>query len=351
MPWQRPTLAEIKTRVEADLSSRLLKPGKTLLRVSVIRAIAAVIAGAAHLLYGFLAWLALQLFADTAEKDALVRKASIDGVDLKEATFAQGTFLFTGTDDETISAGTTFVRADGVEYTTDADGTIDGGGVLITGTCSTAGATGDCDSGTKFTLLAAIPGVDSELTANDGIEGGNDEETVEELRARYIEQRQEQPQGGADADYKKWAKEVAGVTRAWVIPLYLGSDTVGVLFVRDDDGGGIIPDGGEVTAVQAHIDPLAPVTATVYVLAPTPVALDLTITATPDTAGVRAAIQAEIEDLLRREAAPGGTILLSHIQEAISVAAGETDHLLSVPSADVTHTALQIPILGTITWI
>jgi uncharacterized phage protein gp47/JayE len=89
----------------------------------------------------------------------------------------------------------------------------------------------------------------------------------------------------------------------------------------------------------------------VTVVAPVAVPLDLTITGlTPDTAAVRAAIEAEIIDLLRREAVPGGTILLSHLREAISIAAGEADHALTIPAANVTHATGELAVLGTITW-
>jgi uncharacterized phage protein gp47/JayE len=65
---------------------------------------------------------------------------------------------------------------------------------------------------------------------------------------------------------------------------------------------------------------------------------------------VQAAVAAELADLLRREAEPGGTILVSHLREAISIAVGETNHVLSSPAADVTHATGQIATLGTITW-
>ncbi|MDX9862130.1 MAG: hypothetical protein RBS99_14555, partial [Rhodospirillales bacterium] len=62
------------------------------------------------------------------------------------------------------------------------------------------------------------------------------------------------------------------------------------------------------------------------------------------------AIEAEIRDLLRREAEPGGTILLSHIREAISIAAGEYDHALAAPAADLAHDTGEIAVFGGITW-
>jgi uncharacterized phage protein gp47/JayE len=91
-----------------------------------------------------------------------------------------------------------------------------------------------------------------------------------------------------------------------------------------------------VAAVKAYIeDPSRrPVTADLYVVAPTPVTLNFNIQLTPNTASVKAAVEASLRDLLLREAAPGVTLLISHIREAISVAAGETDNVLISPTTN-----------------
>ncbi len=88
----------------------------------------------------------------------------------------------------------------------------------------------------------------------------------------------------------------------------------------------IIPDAGDEAVVAAYIEARRPVCAEVTVEGPTDSPLNYTITPVPDTPEVRAAIAAELDDLHAREAEPGGTLLISHIREAISIAAGETDH-------------------------
>jgi uncharacterized phage protein gp47/JayE len=143
---------------------------------------------------------------------------------------------------------------------------------------------------------------------------------------------------------------VSGVTRAWVYPGEQGDGTVVLRFMRDDDADPI-PDAGEVAAVQAALDAERPVTATLFVVAPVATPLDFAIQLTPDTTAVRAAVQAELADLLRREAEPGGTILISHLREAIAVAGGETDHVMTVPAANVPHATGQIATMGVITWV
>jgi uncharacterized phage protein gp47/JayE len=65
---------------------------------------------------------------------------------------------------------------------------------------------------------------------------------------------------------------------------------------------------------------------------------------------VREQVAAELSDLLRREAEPGGTILISHIREAISTAVGEVDHVVVSPVANVAHAPHEMPVTGEITW-
>ena len=200
-------------------------------------------------------------------------------------------------------------------------------------------------------MVTPIAGVQSQAqVAAGGLTGGADIEVDTALRARLLARIRQPPHGGALHDYVAWALEIPGITRVWPVAGELGVGTVTVRFVRDDDTDPI-PDAAEVVALQAHLDAVRPVTAQVFAVAPIPVALDLQIRLTPNSTTVQAAVTAELQDLLRREAEPGATLLLSHIREAISIATGETDHELLAPVANVEHAAGEMPVLGTITWL
>ena len=348
MPFSRPTLQELINRTSADAVARLGL--EELLRRDDMQVLTRVLSGAAHGLHGHVAWMAEQVIIDTAEAEYLARWANIWGVDRKPAAAAVGNVTLNGSNGIVIPAGTALVRTDGAEYTTNAEATIAGGTATVAVTASVAGAAGNALASTALNLVSPITGVNSQVTvASGGLTGGADTETDDTLRARLLSRIQRTPHGGSRDDYVTWALEVAGVTRAWCYPKEQGIGTVTVRFVRDDDAS-IIPDAAEVASVQAYIEARYPVAGDVFVVAPAPVALNLTIQLTPNTAAVQAAVQAEIADLLRREAEPGGTILVSHIREAISLAAGETDHVLTSPAADVTHTTGQIAVMGVITW-
>ena len=352
MPFARPDLPTLIDRVGGDIEARL--PGADArVRRAVTHVLARVLAGASHGLHGHLDWLSQQILPDTADAEHLARWASIWGVTRRAAVAATGTVDFAGTNGAVVPAGTLLQTSSGVGYATDAEVTIAAGVATAAVTASTAGAAGNLEAGATLQLVAPIAGIQSQGTVTgDGLIGGADTEDDDSLRARLLTRIQEPPHGGARHDYEAWALAAhADVTRAWVYPNELGLGTVTVRVMADDATADGIPLQAVVDAVQAYIDVVRPVTADVTVVAPIAVPLNLTISGlTPNTAAVQAAITAELIDLIRREAQPGGTLLLSHIREAISIAAGETDHVLISPVADVTHSSGQIATLGVITW-
>lgn len=361
MAFQRPTLKELKDRAVADLDSRL--PGSDArLRRANTAVIAAVHSGAVHSLHGHLEFLSRQILATTADEEFLERHAGEYGQARKEAKSSAGQAAITGLDGALIEAGTIYQRSDGAEYSVAADTVIAAGVGTINLTAVEAGAVGNTEAGSTLALVNPIDGVQSTATVDaDGLTGGYDIEDIEDLRRRHLERKRLVPHSGADFDYVRWALEVTGVTRAWCYPNYLGIGTVGVTFVCDDQAGSIIPDGAKIAEVAAYIeehpDPVTgeqtgrPVTADIHVFAPALLVVDFTILVVPATAPVRAAVAAEIDDLFVREAVVGGTIPLSHVNEAISTAAGETDHDLVLPIAPIVAPAGQLPVVGVITWV
>lgn len=319
-------------------------------RRNLLNIIARAHAGSVHSLYGYLDWLAKQLMPDTSEAEFLDRQAAIWNITRKAAAPAKGNITVTGANGSTVPAGTMLQRSDGAEYTSDADGTIVGGTATIAVTAVTAGAAGNTAANSAVSFTSPIAGVQSAATvAAGGLAGGADIEADDSLRARLLERLRRPPHAGTKDDYVAWALEVAGVTRAWPYPLENGLGTVVLRFVRDNDAS-LIPDVGEVAAVQAYIDARRPLGVMFTAAAPVAVPLNISITLTPNTQAVRDAVTAELTDMLRREAEPGGTILLSHLREAVSIAAGETDHVITAPVSNVTHTTGQIAVIGTITW-
>ena len=352
MPYDRPTLTDLDNRLIADIESRL--PGTDpRLRRAFLYALVRGIAGSHHELYGFLQWISEQAFPDSAEDVELRRWAAIWGITPNLAVQATGMIAVTGTNGTVIPEGTEWQSGLSIRYQSTAEVTIAAGVGTVSIEAVIPGANANIAMGSELTLISPIAGLVSTAEASTIISGGADAESNESVQARLLRRIQQPPRGGTTDDYELWALSGhSDVTRAWARARASGLGTVTVYIMTDGATANGIPGAAVVAAIQAYTDARRPVTADVTVAAPTAVQLDITITdLVPSTAVVQAAVQAEIADLILRESEPGGTILISHIQEAISTAAGETDHMLTIPAANVVVQADEITVLGDFTWL
>lgn len=359
MAFVRPTLDVIIDRIKGDLKSAL--GITTILRRSFLDALAKALAGVTHTLHGHQVFISRQIFPDQAEAEFLVRWASIYNLQRKAATFANLTVSGTGINGTVIAPGTVFQRDDGIEYSTDAEATISGGVYLVSVTALSTGSAANIDNGEVLNLSSPLSGVDAAVSVSATVVEGEDEETDENLRVRLVERIQNPPAGGNAADFKNFALSVPGVTRAWVFPGHLGEGTVGVSFVEDDQTN-IIPSPAKVAEVQTVIDLEGPISSDNIAFAPIAKVIDMTIAIKPNTQAVRDAVTLELKDLFAREAQVAGAyqgvdltysgaIPISKINEAISQAAGEEDHVLSIPTGDVLPTTGELAVVGTLIFL
>jgi uncharacterized phage protein gp47/JayE len=353
MAYQRPTFSQIVTRIEADMSSRLLG-GAPVLRRSFLGVLARVFAGAMHLCYGFLVWISKQIVPGSDnDSDYLEKHADDFGVTRRAASYASGNVTLSGTNGATIPAGTLVQRSDAVQYQTLAEGTISTGTATVAVQAVVSGVNGNVDAATSLQLVSTITGINTAaVVASGGMTGGVDQESDAELLARLLTRMQNQPQGGAKIDYEIWAKEVAGVSRAWCFPtydydndVYPAPGHVGVTFMTSSG----IPSGSLVTQVQNYLqdsnrEGKAPCIANVKAYAPEALPVSFEIHISPDTPGIRAAVRANIAALFESEGAPNSTIPLSHIEHEIKSAAGLTDYQLISPASAVVTTRKQYPV-------
>lgn len=356
MPFERPSVPELINRSQQDISTGISGADPSLRR-SLLKALSRQHSGAVHGLYGYMNFIADQILPDSMAEEFFTRYAEWRGVPRIGAEPATGPATVTGTDGRTVTKGTIIQRSDGFQYTVDADATIAGATASLSLTAVTAGIDGNLDAGATLTIASPISGISSTVTVSGtGLSGGADIETLDAWKAREKAIEQEPPQGGNGPDYIGWAKSVAGVTRVWPFNNWNGPGSVGIYFMRDNDPTAI-PNASEVATVQAVIDTKRPLGmgrgATVY--APTAHVVDLTIQLSPNDSTTQAAVQAELADLFLSEAEVedgkgSGKILKSHIDDAISRAAGENDHVLVAPAANVMPSAGEIAQLGNITW-
>lgn len=349
MPIDKPTLQQQIDAGAGEFEARL--PGVLArLRTSVVGVINRVLAGAVNALYHYMDYQARQWWPDQCDDDNLPAHAARWGRPRLPAAAAAGTVRLTGATGAVVNVGTVLQRADGVQYATAAGAVVAASVVDVPVLALVPGQLGNAALATPLSLVSPVAGLNAVATALTALAGGADVETISAWRARILVRIRKPPQGGADFDYTAWAQQVPGVTRVWVYPQEQGAGTVVLRFVRDADAS-IIPDPGEVAAVQAAIDAQRPVTALAFVVAPLPLVQNFSIQLLPDTPAARSAVEAELRDLYRRAAKPGGTMLISQQREAVSIAAGEIDHVMTVPAANQAHATGQMPTVGTFTWL
>lgn len=352
--FSRPTLLQLLERIRGDINTRI--PGADArVRRSFLGVIARIQAGLVHGLYGYLDFIARQGIPDTAVEEYMERWASIWGLDRKAATKAEGLCDFTGNNGSFVNIGQRLQRGDSELFETAQAGVISGGLVTLLVRALSAGSAGNTEAGTILTFVNPISGFNAEVISGT-LTGGTDTETDASLKERMLTRIQQPPHGGAMFDYINWAREFSGVTRAWATQ-EMGPGTVTVRFMMDDTYPDGIPQSEDVDNLDEFIQSRRPVTAQVFVVSPTakPIAFQIALL---DEDGepvndplIQAAVRAELEDLFKREGEPNGTIYLSRIREAISIAEGEYAHVLIAPDTNVVAGVGEISTVGAITWI
>lgn len=217
-------------------------------------------------LYQKLAWLYRQIFADTADEDELMHHAAIQGISLKGPVAATGLVRLAGAQDVTLLQGSTLIHvASGEKFTAISSAQIDSDSqAFVTVRANTVGIALNSLSG-ELLLTSPPLGMSPNAQFVGETQGGEDAETTEALLARYLDLIQSPPAGGADYDYRRWAREVDGVADALVLPLRRGGGTVDIVITASEG----IPSVEVIAECQANIESQCSVFADVAVYAPT----------------------------------------------------------------------------------
>lgn len=328
---QRPTLAELRTRILSDLAGRT--EGRAYLRRSVEAVLAPVLAGLAHGLYGAVEWAVDQQLPSTADELALVRWGQLLGVTRSGGTRASGgQVLLTGQAGTRIVAGTNLRTASGALLATVADVVLTSSPTAVGVAAIEVGTGGNVGQGELVTVATTVRGLDAQATVSVASTGGAGLEDLERYRGRVLDELRRPPRGGGPGDYRAWALEVPGVSAAWEYAHRAGVGTVSVAITRDQPSGDTIdriPDPAFVATVQAHLDAKRPLDVrAVYVRAPIAQPVNMTIDLVPKTTANRDAVLVELRRLFH-ELEPMTALPLSLVDEAISSAPTETSHVIT----------------------
>lgn len=364
MSFVRPTYQEIYDRIKSDITSRLTG-NVPLMKYSLLNILAWVWAGACHLVYGSIQWLSKQIIPGPLnDTEFLLRHAFFWLGGGKIAAVAnRSNFGFTGTPGTSVPSGTRFVSDSGVDYRTTITTVLGAGTTSIPAISSITGAISNIPVGAILGLSSPIAFVDNNVTCLSEITPGSDEETDEALLKRILFRVQNPPAGGSRTDYVAWAlASSSAIKNAWCFPNYSGLGTVQVVVIQT--GSDPVATGGQLAIVDNYIKvgpPVrAPVTALITVSTVVPKDVQFYIKLKPRDAALETKIHTALQVLFDNEASPKGndtatkgvrygTILLSHIRDAIASVPGVEDYFIDgiyvdtilVATADITLSGLD----------
>ncbi|HEB2006326.1 TPA: baseplate J/gp47 family protein [Yersinia enterocolitica] len=331
MPHITPTVEAVRDNILRDIRNLLADADISQDSDYFIRASS--MASCAAGIYQDQGWIVRQIFPDTADIEFLELHCRTRGIVRKPANTATGTINLTGEPNATVASGLTVTR-DALSFVTTQQATIGLDGKLtVTAQASIAGTAGNTAQVMSGTLSSTPDGVDSTVIIGV-MRGGTDQESPEELLARLLDIIRRPPAGGNKYDYKRWALEVTGVTAAFVYPLRRGLGTVDIVITSADG----LPSETIITATQAHIDDVRPVTAkSSLVMAPTIKTFDIEVNVTLsgitfDTA--EALIKETLNNYINR-LMPGEAFIRSQAEMLVSLITGVTDRQIISPINNV----------------
>lgn len=266
----------------------------------------------------------------------------------------------------TVTSATTFTYIVSGTPSTPATGTIL---VAFTATsiqviASEFGSDGNSAGGSQLTLSSPLVGVDNTCYIDyEGISGGLDVESDDELRVRLLERTANFTAPYTVAGLPVFIKEnIAGITRVWVQAATPSAGYTTIYFTRDNDTN-IIPTSAQVQAVKdiiidadTGIKPANIADSYVVVAAPTAVPADFTFSSlSPNTEDMQNAITQTLTDYFKSKAVELEKSIPEEefnalIYSVVDSSGNSPIFALSAPAGDITITTGEIATLGTITY-
>ncbi|TWC21116.1 MULTISPECIES: baseplate J/gp47 family protein [unclassified Pseudomonas] len=285
--------------------------------------------------YQKLTWLYRQIFPDEADDDEVIHEAGLRGLYLKGAVSSAGPVSLTGTPGVTLFASSRLTHiATGAVFLAIEDVTLSSAGVVSALVrAETPGSQLNSLTG-ALTLTSPPLGMNASTSFSAATTGGEDQESVESLRARLLDVMQKPAVGGADYDYERWAKEVDGVAYALVLPRRRGGGTVDIVITASNG----LPSADVVAGCQAHVESLCSVYADVLVFVPTIRTVDSIAQVELQDGYELADVQASAQrayDALLGALKPKEGLRRSQIETMVSSLPGVSDRVVTSPAGNV----------------
>lgn len=216
-----------------------------------------------------------KVLLDTAEGEALDRKALDYNETRNPASVAVGTVVFTGDAGAAIPIGTE-IMSGALVFMTTAVARISAGGTCEVGAkCQDAGQEGNVAANTVTALRVTVDGVKS-VTNPAPFGGGTEAESDASFRNRIYDKIRRPITSGNRNHYIYWTKQVSGVGGAKCLGAEVcGPGKVKVLVLSDQYAA---PDSVILENVRTHIEEERIIGADVTVAAATPLAASIVVT-------------------------------------------------------------------------
>ena len=298
-------------------------------------------------------WVLDQSFPQTAQGMYLDYHAETRGITRAAAEKAVGTLRFAAADKVTaacpIEKGTVCMTAEGVRFETTKKAVLLKGETYVDVPASAveAGASGNAIAG-AIHLMSVYPVGITQCTNPEAFSGGSDEESDEKLRERVLASYKRLPNGANAAFYEQEAMSFPNVAAAKAVSRAHGIGTVDV-YVSTHAGA---PDKKLLGEIEAVLQKKREIAVDVEVKAPTEKTVNMSAELTAEqgwtmqeiTDAATAALQAYFTGERLGEAVY--TAKLANI--LYGVEGVKNCHLLT-PDEDVSVSATELPVLGTVT--
>ena len=333
---------------------------------SVLRTLLEAVCAAIEECYLYLAVQARMFFVATSEGAWLDKRVQDFGMTRKTGDVATGT-IYVGRDSPApfailIPAGTLFELSGKAQYKTLADATLPEGAtqVEVAVTATAIGAAANLAANTVLSQVGtAVAGV--QWGKVKALSGGDDAETDDALKARFLDRMRNPGTSGNQSDYRQWAMAIDGVTAAQVLPLWNGPGTVKVVLLGADKQP---PTADVVAAVQNAIAPTsggerkAPIGATVTVVAAEAVPINIAATILLDQtnpaalSAIQTAFQTAVKDYLGKLAFQTDTVRYARVGSLLVDQTGVLDYVVFTVNGGTSNIAVsstQVAVLGEVT--
>lgn len=286
-------------------------------------------------------------FPQTSWGDWLTRKAEEHGIIRQEATNSSVILTITGQAGTTVQEGSLFSTNDGENFLTveskkiEDDGTVD-----IKAQSQDVGTNCNVDAETITKIPVSIYGV-SAVTNKSPAYDGFDEETDEELLERLLFKVRQPATSGNKNHYVIWATNVEGVGGVKVLPLWNGNGTVKVIIT---DAKNEIASEDLIAKVQNYIDEQRPIGATITVVSPKSLNIDISLKVTKGSGNIDG-IKNAVNDFFKTTAFNSEYVSYAQVGKVIleKTATGVQDYsdlTLNNKAENIALTDEQLPTVG-----